>query len=113
MHVRCIRLSLTHAHTCHVFLQQCSGVSSVLLADGMTRAPVVRFPSAVRAGEAKRWLEVGDNFDLLKDAFDQTSRSVRQTGQAVSQSSESMCRRISTQMVFTTITYTSIVKFLP
>ena len=51
-----------------------AGVSSVLLADGMTRAPVVRFPTAVRAAKAKKWLESTENFTLIKTAFDSTSR---------------------------------------
>ena len=55
-------------------VQMGAGVSSVLLADGMTRAPVVRFPTAVRAAKAKKWLESSENFTLIKTAFDSTSR---------------------------------------
>ena len=42
--------------------------------DGMTRAPLVRFVSAERASEVKEWLECRDNFDLVAEAFDSTSR---------------------------------------
>lgn len=52
------------------------GVASVVLSDGMTRAPVVRFPRAVQAAEAKNWLETPENFAIVKSAFDSTSRSV-------------------------------------
>lgn len=43
----------------------------------MTRGPVVRLPSACRAAEVKVWLETPDGFGLIKEAFDQTSRSVQ------------------------------------
>jgi len=45
------------------------GASSVLLRDGMTRAPVVRFSSAKRAAELKFFLEDPLNFDTLAVTF--------------------------------------------
>ena len=42
----------------------------------MSRAPVVRLPSAFRASEVKKFIEDDDGFQLLKDEFDSTSRSV-------------------------------------
>jgi hydroxymethylglutaryl-CoA reductase len=48
----------------------------VVINDGMSRAPVVRFVSAVRASEVKRWLEDGDNFARLSQCFNSTSRCV-------------------------------------
>ncbi|KAI4817197.1 hypothetical protein KUCAC02_009473 [Chaenocephalus aceratus] len=53
------------------------GCRSSILADSMTRAPVVRLPSACRAAEVKVWLETPDGFALIKEAFDQTSRFAR------------------------------------
>ncbi|KAF3849266.1 hypothetical protein F7725_015763 [Dissostichus mawsoni] len=53
------------------------GCRSSILADSMTRAPVVRLPSACRAAEVKVWLETADGFALIKEAFDQTSRFAR------------------------------------
>ncbi|XP_059213559.1 3-hydroxy-3-methylglutaryl-coenzyme A reductase-like [Centropristis striata] len=53
------------------------GCRSRILADSMTRGPVVRLPSACRAAEVKVWLETSDGFSLIKDAFDQTSRFAR------------------------------------
>uniref|UniRef100_A0A3P9IL06 3-hydroxy-3-methylglutaryl coenzyme A reductase n=1 Tax=Oryzias latipes TaxID=8090 RepID=A0A3P9IL06_ORYLA len=47
--------------------------SSRILADRMTRGPVVRLPSACRAAEVKVWLETADGFSLIKEAFDETS----------------------------------------
>uniref|UniRef100_A0A4W5S1Q4 3-hydroxy-3-methylglutaryl-coenzyme A reductase n=1 Tax=Hucho hucho TaxID=62062 RepID=A0A4W5S1Q4_9TELE len=51
------------------------GASSRILADGMTRGPVIRCPSACLAAEVKGWLESTDGFQAIKDAFDHTSRS--------------------------------------
>ncbi|XP_034457762.1 3-hydroxy-3-methylglutaryl-coenzyme A reductase-like isoform X1 [Hippoglossus hippoglossus] len=53
------------------------GCRSRILADGMTRGPVVRLPSACRAAEVKVWLETSDGFSLIKEVFDQTSRFAR------------------------------------
>ncbi|KAM6986596.1 3-hydroxy-3-methylglutaryl-coenzyme A reductase-like [Aplochiton taeniatus] len=53
------------------------GCSSRVLADGMTRGPVVRLPSACRAAEVKAWLETSEGFTLIKQAFDHTSRFAR------------------------------------
>ncbi|XP_061118528.1 3-hydroxy-3-methylglutaryl-coenzyme A reductase-like isoform X2 [Conger conger] len=53
------------------------GVSSRVLADGMTRGPVVQLPSACQAAEVKAWLETADGFQCVKEAFDHTSRFAR------------------------------------
>lgn len=45
------------------------GATSMLLKDGMTRAPVVRFGSAKRAAELKFFLEDPNNFDTLAVVF--------------------------------------------
>lgn len=57
-------------------VQLSEGCRSRILADNMTRGPVVRLPSACRAAEVKVWLETLDGFRMIKEAFDQTSRSV-------------------------------------
>ncbi|KAL0979002.1 hypothetical protein UPYG_G00179170 [Umbra pygmaea] len=54
-----------------------SGASSRILADGMTRGPVIRCPSACIAAEVKGWLESSDGFQAIKVAFDNTSRFAR------------------------------------
>ncbi|XP_068344845.1 3-hydroxy-3-methylglutaryl coenzyme A reductase 2-B-like [Pyrus communis] len=51
-----------------------SGASSVVLKDGMTRAPVVRFSSAARAAELKFFVEDPLNFDTLAVVFNRSSR---------------------------------------
>ncbi len=52
-------------------------MTSSILGEGMTRAPVVRFPTAAQACQCKRWLEEPDNFELVADAFNSTSRFAR------------------------------------
>lgn len=50
------------------------GANSRVLADAMTRGPVVRLPSACQAAEVKAYLESTEGFKTIKEAFDQTSR---------------------------------------
>lgn len=57
-------------------LMKC-GVTSRIVADGMTRGPVVRFPNIVQASEAKSWIE--QHFQDMKSSFDETSRFARLT----------------------------------
>jgi hydroxymethylglutaryl-CoA reductase (NADPH) len=53
------------------------GVKSRIVADGMTRGPVVRFSSIVRCSEVVEWLEKAENFAAVKESFDSTSRFAR------------------------------------
>lgn len=48
------------------------GAASMLLRDGMTRAPVVRFATAKRASELKFFLEDPNNFDTLAVVFNRS-----------------------------------------
>ncbi|GLT87224.1 hypothetical protein SLE2022_053190 [Rubroshorea leprosula] len=50
------------------------GATSVLLRDGMTRAPVVRFETAKRAADLKLYLENPANFESLSVVFNRSSR---------------------------------------
>ncbi|KAL8200325.1 hypothetical protein R6Q57_011664 [Mikania cordata] len=50
------------------------GATCILLKDGMTRAPVVRFGNAKRAAELKQFLEDPLNFDTLAVVFNKSSR---------------------------------------
>nr|XP_043635739.1 3-hydroxy-3-methylglutaryl coenzyme A reductase 1-like [Erigeron canadensis] len=50
------------------------GATCILLKDGMTRAPVVRFGSAKRAAEFKMFLEDPDSFDTLAMVFNKSTR---------------------------------------
>jgi hydroxymethylglutaryl-CoA reductase (NADPH) len=53
------------------------GANSVLLKDGMTRAPVVRFATAQRAAQLKFFLEDIANFETLSIVFNRSSRFAR------------------------------------
>nr|ABV25902.1 3-hydroxy-3-methylglutaryl-coenzyme A reductase [Antirrhinum majus] len=56
------------------------GATAVLLRDGMTRAPVVRFDTANRATDLKFFLEDPLNFDTLSLVFNKSSRFARLQG---------------------------------
>ena len=58
-------------------LTLCGGVSSSVVGDEMTRGPVVRFPTAMRAANAMNWLQQEENFSIIKETFDSTSRFAR------------------------------------
>ena len=53
------------------------GVNSYILGDGMTRGPVLRFPSAAEASQAKQWLDDRENFTTIADTFNSTSSFAR------------------------------------
>ncbi|KAI4496990.1 hypothetical protein M0802_007938 [Mischocyttarus mexicanus] len=57
-------------------LSKC-GVTTCVVADGMTRGPVVLFPNVLRAFEAMEWMENPENFQKMKVSFDETSRFAR------------------------------------
>jgi len=57
-------------------LKDC-GVTTAVTYDGMTRGPVIRFPSMLRASEVMRWLDERPNFETVKTHFDSTSRFAR------------------------------------
>ena len=50
-----------------------SGAHSVILRDGITRAPCLRMRSATEAASVKLWCEEPENFALLKKAFESTT----------------------------------------
>lgn len=53
------------------------GATSVLLRDGMTRAPIVRFATAKRAADLKFFVENPANFESLAVIFNRSSRFAR------------------------------------
>lgn len=58
-------------------LYKSGGVTASVYGDGMTRAPVVSFPSITRCVEMANWLKDSYNFNLVKEKFDETSRFAR------------------------------------
>ncbi|KAF4098966.1 hypothetical protein G5714_020996 [Onychostoma macrolepis] len=73
------------------------GVSSRVLADGMTRGPVVQMPSACRAAEVKGWLESPEGFSAIKQSFDHTSRFARLDRLQVSLAGRNLYIRLQSQ----------------
>ncbi|KAJ8707259.1 hypothetical protein PYW08_011393 [Mythimna loreyi] len=53
------------------------GVTSVVEDVGMTRAPAIKLPNVVRAHECRQWIDNKDNYAIIKEAFDSTSRFAR------------------------------------
>lgn len=54
-------------------ISSAGGCHSVLLKDGITRAPCLRLPSALRAAAVKAWLLNPDNYARVEDAFNSTT----------------------------------------
>lgn len=50
-------------------IAESGGATSVVLRDGMTRAPAVRLPSARRAADLKAFLENPSNFETIALVF--------------------------------------------
>ena len=53
------------------------GAKTVLINDGITRGPALSFPSIINAAKCKHWVDEEDGFQVLKAAFDSTSRFAR------------------------------------
>lgn len=53
------------------------GAVTIITGDGMTRGPVVRFPSVLRAGKAMNWCHSDEGQRKLKESFNSTSRFAR------------------------------------
>lgn len=58
-------------------INESGGASAAILADGMTRAPVVRMPTAIDAARLKNWLEKPENYQAIVESFNSTSRFAR------------------------------------
>ena len=58
-------------------MNQSGGVRTVVVDKGMTRGPVVKFPSAARSAFFKEWLENPENFEAVAGEFNTTSRFAR------------------------------------
>ncbi|KAI5996499.1 hydroxymethylglutaryl-coenzyme A reductase-domain-containing protein [Pisolithus orientalis] len=50
------------------------GVTTVLTQNAMTRGPAIDFPNITSAAEAKAWLDSEEGFNIIRDAFESTSR---------------------------------------
>lgn len=55
-------------------IRRAGGASTAILADGMTRAPLVRMPNMPEAARLKAWIETPEHFAQVAAAFNSTSR---------------------------------------
>ncbi|CAD6264704.1 unnamed protein product [Miscanthus lutarioriparius] len=76
-------------------IAESGGATSVVLRDGMTRAPVARFPTARRAAELKAFLEDPANFDTLSMVFNRSSRFARLQGVQCAMAGRNLYMRFS------------------
>jgi hydroxymethylglutaryl-CoA reductase (NADPH) len=49
------------------------GCDVLVLKDAITRAPCLRFPSAMQAGAMKKWMEVPEHYRLIEQGFNSTT----------------------------------------
>ncbi|KAI0074986.1 hypothetical protein K474DRAFT_1647253 [Panus rudis PR-1116 ss-1] len=56
------------------------GVTTVLTYDGMTRGPAIDFPNIKMAAECRAWIESGEGYAIVKEAFESTSRFAKLQG---------------------------------
>ncbi len=54
-------------------ISESGGCNSILLKDAITRAPCLRFPSALRAAALKKWVSADENYLKLEAAFNGTT----------------------------------------
>ncbi|KAK1313095.1 3-hydroxy-3-methylglutaryl-coenzyme A reductase 1 [Acorus calamus] len=71
------------------------GAESVVLKDGMTRAPAVRFGSAKKAARLKFFVEDPINFDTLSVVFNRSSRFARLQGIQCAMAGKNLYMRFS------------------
>uniref|UniRef100_A0A0W0GEY0 3-hydroxy-3-methylglutaryl coenzyme A reductase n=1 Tax=Moniliophthora roreri TaxID=221103 RepID=A0A0W0GEY0_MONRR len=71
------------------------GVTTVLVKDGMTRGPAIEFPSVVEAAKAKAWID-GEGYDIIKEAFESTSRFAKLQSLKVALAGRTMFVRFAT-----------------
>ena len=55
-------------------ITESGGASAAVMQQGMTRAPVLQFPSAMRAAAFKAWIEEPTNAASAKASFESTTR---------------------------------------
>lgn len=72
------------------------GATTVLTHDGMTRGPCVDFPDITAAGKAKLWLDSDEGQDIMKRAFNSTSRFARLQRLQTAMAGRSLYIRFST-----------------
>ncbi|GAA5974602.1 hypothetical protein JCM21900_005683 [Sporobolomyces salmonicolor] len=73
------------------------GVTTVVTQDAMTRGPALGFPSVVMCAAAKRWIDSQEGSDILKAAFNSTSRFARLKSLKCAMAGRTLFVRFATQ----------------
>jgi len=55
-------------------INESGGARAAVLSDGMTRAPLIRFPSLMQAAQLKEWVEDPTNYSMLAEKFQTSSK---------------------------------------
>ncbi|BGP57886.1 3-hydroxy-3-methylglutaryl-coenzyme A (HMG-CoA) reductase isozyme [Rhodotorula sphaerocarpa] len=73
------------------------GVTTVVTQDAMTRGPALGFPSVVMCAAAKRWIDSEEGSNILKAAFNSTSRFARLKSLKAAMAGRTLFVRFATQ----------------
>ncbi|GAA97563.1 uncharacterized protein L969DRAFT_91475 [Mixia osmundae IAM 14324] len=73
------------------------GVTTVLTQDAMTRGPALEFPSITSCARAKKWIDSQEGSDLMKAAFNSTSRFARLQSLKTAMAGRTLFVRFATQ----------------
>lgn len=73
------------------------GVTTVVTQDAMTRGPALSFPSVVMCATAKRWIDSEEGSDIMKAAFNSTSRFARLKSLKTAMAGRTLFVRFATQ----------------
>ncbi|BGO95077.1 hypothetical protein NBRC10512_006360 [Rhodotorula toruloides] len=73
------------------------GVTTVVTQDAMTRGPALDFPSVIMCAAAKRWVDSDEGSNILKAAFNSTSRFARLKSLKTAMAGRTLFVRFATQ----------------
>ncbi|KAM0746665.1 hypothetical protein T439DRAFT_306082 [Meredithblackwellia eburnea MCA 4105] len=73
------------------------GVTTVVTQDAMTRGPALTFPSVTMCATAKRWIDSEEGSDIMKAAFNSTSRFARLKSLKTGMAGRTLFVRFATQ----------------
>lgn len=78
-------------------LNVAGGVSTVVTQDAMTRGPALSFPNAMACAAAKRWIDSEEGSNIMKAAFNSTSRFARLKSLKAAMAGRTLFVRFATQ----------------
>ena len=74
-----------------------AGVTTVVTQDAMTRGPALSFPNITMCATAKQWIDSEEGSDILKAAFNSTSRFARLKSLKTAMAGRTLFVRFATQ----------------